>query len=575
MRIRRLPDIMADQIAAGEVIERPASVVKELVENAIDAESTSIQIHFCHQKKMVISVMDDGVGIHPGDLSLAFSRHATSKVKGMEDLYSLKTLGFRGEALSSIASISRIRIESRREEEISGSLLELHGGRYVRDDKISMSPGTRIEVQDLFYNTPARLKHIKQPGTEFTHISSITTRLALAFPGISFTLLHNGREVLRTVGTGRLIDTICCLFNEHLAANLLPLNFSKDYVQVTGYISPPDYSRKTPRQLFFSVNDRCIRSSLLQRTIQESLKGLLPVGRYPFALIRIRINPIHIDVNVHPQKQTIRFSRPETVARTLQGAIEEAVKERQKIPDLFQREEPLPQRIEETPLNLPLSFSQRESKLPGRQRDEMKETLKTEELPTQCLDLMGQLMPLGQLYGTYLLFQGPQALFLMDQHAAHERILYHQFAHIQKKKVKPQSQLLLTPLTLERSWEELAALEDRKEELSTLGFLLESFGPRSLLIRGVPVQLQDLSPEEIQDLFDEIITEKRTEKEINLLCILACHGAVKAGKYMEKREMLSLFQALRQTHNPFQCPHGRPTILQITRRTLEKTFQRS
>lgn len=569
MRIRRLPEAMTHQIAAGEVIERPASVVKELVENSIDAQSTYIQIAISNEKGTTLSVTDDGEGILPEDLSLAFSHHATSKISSMEDFYSLKTLGFRGEALSSIASISKIQMETRRRERESGNLLEVHGGRYIRDEEISMSPGTRMEVRDLFYNTPARLKHLRQPATEFAHISATISHLALAFPEIAFTLIHNGKVVIRTLGTGKLLDTIYSLFPEPEATSLLPLNFQQDYVQVQGYLSPLEYSRKTPRQIFFYVNNRYIRSPLLKGSIQESLQGLLPPGRYPFALVKIHINPVHIDVNVHPQKLSIRFSRPDAVMGALQGAVRETLKGKQKIPEIPQEKSPRTWKIQETPIHLPLSFHREKEEGKGGERE--REEPETVELP----GFLEELLPVSQIYGTYLLFQGREVLFLVDQHAAHERILYHQFHQDLKKKNHPQSQLLLTPMTLSLSPEEESYLEEKKELLQELGFQLEPFGPRSILIRGKPSALQHLSRDHIQDLFDDLIRYGTKKKDEELLCILACHGAVKAGKNMEPKEMMTLINGLSQTDNPFQCPHGRPTILQMTRRDLERYFQRS
>lgn len=566
MRIKRLKTLVADQIAVGEVIERPASVVKELVENSIDAGSTNVEILINDGETSSITVNDNGQGIFREDLSLAFSRHATSKVEEMEDFYSLKTLGFRGEALASIASIAQVIIKTRRREENEGSMMELKGGKIIKEGEIPKTSGTGIEVMDLFYNTPVRFKHLKHPTTEFSHISSICSQLALAFPRISFSLFHNQRKVFLTNGQGNLRHTIYSLYGEDLASSLLPIDFTRDYVNIKGYLSPPTYSRKTQSQLFFYVNNRLIKSPFLKGVVQEALRDYVPKGRYPFALLKIGINPVHIDVNVHPQKLSIRFSRPETVASVLKGALRETLKEEQKIPLIYPQPRPMAPMLKETPLNLSLTFARK-----GKGRETV------QDLQLQPISLKGleeNLIPLGQLYKTYLLFQGKGGLYLMDQHAAHERIIYENLSSSLIEKEAP-SQLLLRPLTLEISPDEMAFFQEEGEKLQRLGFHFEPFGFSSLLLRAVPIDLKDLSEEGLKDLFFDLLQKNLKEKDHDLLCTISCHGAIKANQSMQKEEIKALLYDLQKTDNPFQCPHGRPTLLQLGRRELEHGFKRS
>lgn len=576
MRIKRLSTTMADEIAAGEVIERPASVVKELVENSIDARSSSIEIHVCFKKRYSIMVHDDGQGIFKEDLPLAFSRHATSKIEEMEDFYSLKTLGFRGEALASIASIAKVLLKTRRREEAHGSLLEIHRGKIIEERGIPKNPGTQIQVDDLFYNTPARLKHLRQTSTEFGHCSSIASQLALAFPTIGFLLKHNKKKVFQTPGNGDLYNTIFSLFGDRVTSSLLPIELSKEYVAIEGYLSSPSYTRKSSNQIFFYVNNRFIKNSLLKKVALEALRGYLPKGEYPFLLLKIDMNPVHIDANVHPQKLTIRFSRFEAVAKILREALAKTIDKEQRIPTL-----PLQQReteqVRERPLNLSLGFYKREEREEKKEREERihsrTERERVVSISSTREGIPSNLVFLGQLYQTYLLLQGEEAFYLMDQHAAHERILYQRLLTAEEEE-DPKSQLLLTPLTLQISPKERALLENEMERLKEIGFQIEPFGEDSFLLRAVPLYLDSLSQEALQDLFQDLLERDGREKDHDLLSIMACHGAIRAGEHLTYEEIRALIEDLKKTNNPFQCPHGRPTILSMTRKELDEYFMR-
>jgi len=568
MPIRLLPPELVAKIAAGEVVERPASVVKELVENSLDAGARHIHIDIHGGGRQEIRVVDDGCGIPAEEVALAVQRHATSKIATAADLYRIRTLGFRGEALASIAAVSHLTLVSRPAGQEVGMEVRVEGGRTVGQSPRPCTVGTIVLVRDLFYNTPARLKFLRQPRTEAGYIHTLVTDYALAHPGVAFRLLSDGRIVLNTGGSGNLHDTLIEVYGLETARQMLPVEKvvgeGEMRIRVFGYVGQPSLSRATRRAITLFVNGRRIRDTGLTYAVEEAYRTLLMADRHPVAIIGLEVDPAAVDVNVHPTKSEVKFVYGDQVFAIAQRAIREALQEHLAVPRIAAvRPRPAPAESPR-PAGRPLP------RFGGPLFEEEEETAPVEE------PKLPPLRVLGQMAGTYILAEGPDGLYLIDQHAAHERILYEQLA-AERERLAIRTQVLLEPLIVELTPQQQALLGERLEELRAWGFELEPFGERAYRVRSVPAIL---TRGDVRDRVAALVEEwseglrRGSSWEEQLLITIACHSAVRAGQSLSPEEMRELVQLLEQTRLPRTCPHGRPTMILLTQQQLEREFGR-
>jgi DNA mismatch repair protein MutL len=613
--IRILDQNSANQIAAGEVVERPVSVVKELIENALDAQAKRIEISVEDNGLPLIRVRDDGCGIGPEDLPLAILRHATSKISSISDLDQLLTLGFRGEALPSIASVSRLEITSRPHDRISGSCLTVEGGQQPAIRETGCPAGTTVVVRDLFFNTPARKKFLKSSNTEFGLISDIISRLALARPDVAFTFSHPRQVLLQTSGRGSWLNTIGEILGSEIGRRLIPVSANSGNWSLEGYISPPDLVRSSKQGETFIINGRYIRSTFLSRALAAGYHTLIPAKLYPIAILHLHLPPSDYDVNVHPTKMDIRFRDEKGLAAFIQEGIKQTLLQNRLVKPFFSGPSPnpkttvtnatnstkspvkqiTPQQIN-TILNpdkypAPLQENQKpdhvlidhvqESPGAGPNLTQPEEKAEQDYLFANKLPSLGPLQefrPLAQLFNTYVLATDGQVLMIIDQHAAHERINYERLLK-KAKESQAASQQLLIPIPLELTLQEEQALLEHLWSLTELGFIIEHFGPRTYLLRGIPAYTGPYSGEELlREFLDQVLIKTHIPEIEQLLAewiyLLACHESIRAKDNLSLAEMEQLISRLSQTENPFTCPHGRPTMIQITAAELNKRFYR-
>lgn len=582
--IHLLDEETVSHIAAGEVVERPASVVKELVENSIDAGATRIRVQIKSDGTVVqrITVIDDGDGMSPEDARLAFRQHATSKISTPNDLSEIRTLGFRGEALASIAAVSEIILSTRRREEIAGTRIQLSGGVVISESECGIPPGTTIEVSGLFFNTPARRKFLRTISTELAHIFETMERTALSHPEISFQLLHQDKEKFRTSGRGDLNGTILDLFGSDIAESLISLTPLRGEIEVTGYVAYPLTSKRSRSQIYISVNGRQISSPSLVRAIRDGFGISLPKDEYPFAVIDCRIDPGEIDVNVHPTKKEVRFSSERRVLDSVRTTIWSALtsissgqsaSNSQKQASL-PFENPSPREslhpapiISERPLPYSITDRQlRETELapPLFERD-------------QTVSLQKKILIFGQIYGTYILAGGDDGdLMIIDQHAAHEKIVYEKLLHGIDGKVE--SQHLLVPVTMQLTRKNAELILDAEEDLSSAGFIIDEFGGETVAVRAVPSGGRKIDdPEEIKSLVMELIEGIRGpagERRMRIYKTIACRAAIKGNTHLSPEQMERLISQLFHAKPPYTCPHGRPAVIHFAREDLEHLFRR-
>ncbi len=604
--IRILDQHSANQIAAGEVVERPVSVVKELIENALDAKAKKIDISIEQNGLPLIRVSDDGSGIEAADLPLAVLRHATSKISGIRDLEQLQTLGFRGEALPSIASVSRLEISSRPPESLTGARLTLEGGHQPDIQEIGCPAGTSVVVRDLFFNAPARKKFLKSLNTEFGLISDIVSRLALARPDVAFSLAHPRQVILQTFGKGSWLNTIGEILGNDIARRLIPVTATSGNWVLEGFISPPDLVRSSKQGETFIINGRYIRSAFLSRALLAGYHTLIPAKLYPIAILHLRLPPSDYDVNVHPTKMDIRFREEKNLAAFLEEEIRKTLLQSRSLPglgkagisaarpiilklprNLFPSAEPAPAlNIRENTVFSGAEADAAAGSSPGQPAEPAQ--ILPESLDQEQASLFAgasprpgpleEFRPLAQLFQTYVLASDGKVLMIIDQHAAHERINYEHL--LKKAKQNPAaSQQLLTPVSVELTLQEEQALLEHLESLSDLGFILEHFGPKTYLLRGIPTYLGPFSAEELLRKFiEEVLQQNKIPVMEQLLeewiYLLACHESIKAQDTLSLAEMEELLVQLGQTENPFTCPHGRPTMIQMTAAELAKRFYR-
>ena len=660
--IHILPPEIANRIAAGEVVERPASVVRELIDNAVDAGATRIDVETEEGGLRAIRVVDNGCGMSPEDAALCAKRHATSKIHTAEDLAAITTKGFRGEALAAISSISRFELITRREEDEFGVVARIEGGVERIPEKTGAAVGAVVTVRDLFFNTPARKKFLKKTTTELGHILSTITWNALAHERIHFTFTHNGRRSLDLPSVSNRPERIKQLYSREILDNLIPVHWDTPVVAISGLISRPTLTRNDANQVFFFVNDRFIRDRLLHRAMMNGYRNLLPAGRYPIVFLYLEIDPAEIDINVHPTKQEVKFSREDSVFSAMYGAIrqvwdtrEEAVAETSRIFASLQNASPAPaSRPASTskaidgletakqllsPIKsvvLPVVAAARPITVPERQEqifiakepsesapakpavvppspepdsitalnrkpvappatpyvqppsqtvrstgtglDDLRpmEKKPDELFDARSLEGAGTLAVRGQLLNSYILAEGRDGLYVIDQHAAHERLLFEQF--LRRAESAPLAgQSLLFPLTVDFSPEEAALATEWLEILRPLGFDLETFGPRTFVIRSLPSTLKMEEAEGfLKDLFSELRGEgSAREKRDRALHTLACRAAVKFGDPLTQAEMEGILQGLSAIPRRNVCPHGRPNVLFVSDASLRRLFKRT
>ncbi|QRZ94695.1 DNA mismatch repair endonuclease MutL [Bacillus subtilis] len=623
-KVIQLSDELSNKIAAGEVVERPASVVKELVENAIDADSTVIEIDIEEAGLASIRVLDNGEGMENEDCKRAFRRHATSKIKDENDLFRVRTLGFRGEALPSIASVSHLEITTSTGEG-AGTKLVLQGGNIISESRSSSRKGTEIVVSNLFFNTPARLKYMKTVHTELGNITDVVNRIALAHPEVSIRLRHHGKNLLQTNGNGDVRHVLAAIYGTAVAKKMLPLHVSSLDFEVKGYIALPEITRASRNYMSSVVNGRYIKNFPLVKAVHEGYHTLLPIGRHPITFIEITMDPILVDVNVHPSKLEVRLSKETELHDLIRDGIKDVFKQQQLIPSaqlpkksapaikneqqiITFDEKPAEKKVPEkstAPSYSPMKLSSvvkepvdAEEELPPLHFDappiddeeqtlevssvseEQSETYEQEyheEQPPPTSERVPIMYPIGQMHGTYILAQNENGLYIIDQHAAQERIKYEYFRE-KVGEVEPEVQDMIVPLTFHYSTNEALIIDQHKQELESVGVFLESFGSNSYIVRCHPAWFPK---GEEAELIEEIIQQVLDSKNIDIkklreeaAIMMSCKGSIKANRHLRNDEIKALLDDLRSTSDPFTCPHGRPIIIHHSTYEMEKMFKR-
>jgi DNA mismatch repair protein MutL len=593
MPIRILSQEVANKIAAGEVIERPASVVKELLENAIDAGATSIHIEVRQGGRRLMSVADDGCGIPAAEVELAFARHATSKLQQVEDLDRITTLGFRGEALASIAAVSQVTLLTRAEGEELGSHLRAEGGRMVRREGSGHPRGTMVSVENLFYNVPARLKFLRRDSTERRHIDALVTRYAMAYPHLRFTLQNDGRLTFRSPGSGSLYDVLIEIYGLETAQEMIAVGEESEQraegdrpVTVVGYVSQPALHRGNREQITLFVNGRWIQDRGLTFAVEQAYHTLLPGDRHPLAVLRVTLPPDQVDVNVHPTKSEVKFRHRDAVFRAVQRAVREALLAQAPIPEARhstgagwgsegwaeRRATLIGAGATQAALDLARP-AQGGSGWGGRPEGQAW----FPDAPPQTFDKLPPLRVLGQLAQAYIIAEGPEGMYLVDQHAAHERVLYERLT-AQQAAANVTAQSLLEPLPVELTLTQAEELEAWLEPMHRLGFEVEPFGGNTVLVRAVPADLGRIDVRQaLSGILDELAAggaPLADEMDARLAAAACKRGAVKAGQTLSMDEMRALIDQLEGTASPRTCPHGRPTMILLSQAWMEREFGR-
>ncbi|WP_050607490.1 DNA mismatch repair endonuclease MutL [Clostridium niameyense] len=620
-----------NKIAAGEVIERPFSVVKELVENSIDAKAKNITVEIENGGQSFIKIIDDGEGIYKEDMKKAFLPHATSKISNIEDIYKIDTMGFRGEALASISSVSKIKLKSRTKDCNCGNEISIEGGEinYIKDAPSNV--GTTIEVRDLFFNVPARLKFLKSTRSDSSYISDIMNRFILAHKDIAFTLISNGKTVVKSYGSGNLKDSIRVIYGKKIAENLIGFENSNDIFSIHGFVGKPDISRKSRNNQSIFVNKRYVKSRFIATSIEKAFKSFLTVSSYPFFVIFIDIFPEYIDVNVHPTKSEVKFKDEGFIFKTIFDTVHEAlkvdikgsfknffkdsdetehilnsnvlvkenietIKENIQIPiDLNNNLQEVNKNdtsgnnvdsdnfnIQDYKLNVKKEFKDTTYKSESLLNNSIKEdvskfVVEKEEYTSATKNNFESMKIIGQFNNTYILIEKQEELYMIDQHAAHEKVLFEKFTkEIENKAIV--SQLLIAPVVLELTENEFNLYKENKDIFKDTGFSIDEFGENTVSIREIPLILKKPN---IENMFMDILynlkeikVSKTFKEKYNSIAQMACKAAVKAHDKLSDIEIERLIEDITKLENPFTCPHGRPTIIKFTLKEIEKKFKR-
>ena len=632
-----------NKIAAGEVVDRPASIVKELVENSIDAKATAISIEIYKGGVSYIKIIDNGTGFKSDDIDLAFERHATSKIRKEEDLSRITSMGFRGEALASVAAISKITLTTKNVNESIGTRVRVEAGNILQKQEIPAVDGTQIEIRDVFYNVPARFKFLKKDYTEAGYIEDVVTRIALSNPHISFRYINNGKTVIQTSGTGNLHDTIYDIFGKEIYNTVVPIEYEMLDMIVTGMIGLPSISRSTRMHQYTFINNRYIKDKTIATAIDKACEQKFAINKHPFIVCNLKMNPAFIDVNVHPAKLEVKFSDEAKVFDVIYHAVRSAleknnketspfsiVKEEQKIEQIskdlvnngvIQKEEKkfdfesatkklynkpsvqvntnslieslndkigdintevLEEKVVDN--NVVENVENNQKSLDKTEQLEQTETpqFNVETYEEEPSMLQNEKEPIlykyiGNVFDTYIIIQIEDKMYIIDQHAAHERLLYEQIKEAYYSKDR-QSQLLLIPILVKLSEKEMDIVLNNKEMFEKSGFILEEFGEDTIKISGVPnigydIDYKSMFIDTIEELLGANKTEK-SEKEFRFLATLACKAAVKGKMKLDTKEQISLIDQMVKLDNPFTCPHGRPTAYPISKYEIERKFLR-
>lgn len=584
MPIRLLAPEVASQIAAGEVVERPASVVKELVENALDSGAKTIQVVIQEAGRRLIEVADDGAGIPAAELPLAVERHATSKLASAADLFQIVTLGFRGEALASIGSVARLTITSRVQSAAAGARLRVEGGHCGPVEPVAAPVGTLIRVEDLFYNVPARLKFLKQDLTERRAIDGFFTRYALAYPAARFRLTDGATTSLQTSGDGDRRAIMAALYGVDVARQMLEVYAQEDQLKLTGYISPAALTRSNRKEMTFFINGRWVSDTPLTQAVLQAYHTLLMVGRYPLAALFLEIDPSEVDVNVHPAKAEVRFRSQERIFSFVQRSVRRVLLAYSPVPALPPAQalwggapRPAQSPSSATGLDWMLGHPSELASLPGEETSPLTALpVSTANLPPETFNLP-ILRLIGQIGATYLIAEGPDGLYLIDQHAAHERVLFEKLMAQHDQKNIP-AQALLTPAVVTLPASSAAMLESQMHLLSHFGFQVESFGPGTFQVRAMPVLFGSADPaaalRALVEDFEEDESPLQNELEAKIAGRVCKRLAVKAGQALTPEEQRGLLIDLENCDSPRTCPHGRPTMIHLSVDMLERQFGR-
>src|SRR3989344_8343563 len=565
-KIISLSEDIVNKIAAGEVIERPASVVKELVENAIDAGATAIDVDIKKAGKELIRVKDNGCGMSSEDALLCVQRHTTSKIRQAGDLFNIRTLGFRGESLASIAAVSHFVLTTKEKGEVAGTRVTVSGGVLQRNEEVGSPEGTTIDVHELFFNTPARRKFMKSDGTEAAQILDIVTRYALFYSTVSFRVVNDGKIILSTEKTDDVKQTIAKVYGAAIAKELLPVNKDTEAIRVQGLVSKPTITRSDKDHQTFFVNGRLVKSPMIEHALHEAYHAALFIHRHPFALLKIDVDPALIDVNVHPTKKEVKFEKSELVYRFIYHAIR----------DVLEKENLIPQ------MEMPSSFHAEQLHLTKRFDTSAQVILATtapRSLPSMVnhSETLPPLRLLGQIHQTFFIAETAEGMLIIDQHIVQERVLYEQFMQqYMKSAVMPQ--VLLQPVIVELTQKDALMLGEHEEQLQQLGFAIDGFGGNSVRVKSIPsifgrLQPAELLPDILGQLRDGMTTSVQNKAEA-MITRMACRASIKAGDNCTIPQMQQLLGQLQHCKLPFHCPHGRPVFINVTREELEKMFLR-
>ncbi len=577
-KIKVMNEILANKIAAGEVVEKCASIVKELCENSIDAEAKNIIINLLEGGKKLIEVIDDGVGMDKNDAILSFSRHATSKLYKDDDLFFINTLGFRGEALPSIASVSKTVMET--SDGKVGTKIVIEGGKLKENSLSKARKGTKISVTKLFYNTPARLKYLKSDQTELANCVSFIERLALAYPNIAFTLTNDNHLVLKTNGSNDLLKTIHEIYGLNVSSKMLKIESSNDDFDLYGYICKPEILKSNRNHMISMVNDRVIKNNDINRAINDAYYTYKPDIKFPIVVLKINADPTLVDVNIHPTKQDIKIGKVNVLYDLIVKTIKDALYKNLLIPDAYLRtkevtsldKEQIDSIVKEQNINYNETEAQKEQIALDLQDAPLEEKENNEEIKKLVL------YPVGLAHGTYIIAENEEGVYLIDQHAAQERVNYERnMAFLRSKKVSTTS--LLIPITIELSTSEMLKVKKEEEHLKQLGFDMMEFGVNTYVFKGHPTWLRSGYEEEsIRKIIDLIVggltsidPVKYNEK---IAITLACKMSIKANMHISFEAMEELLKELCACDNPYNCPHGRPTIIKFSNYDLERMFKR-
>lgn len=586
-RIKVMDELLSNKIAAGEVVEKVVSIVKELVENSIDAKATMIKVDLKEAGLREITVTDNGIGMDKNDAQLAFQRHATSKLYTDDDLFNINSLGFRGEALPSIAAVSDVVLKTCQDD--VGTQIHIKGGKILENKPSEGRIGTQITVTNLFYNTPARLKHLSSPYAELANVTEYVNKMALSYPKVKFILTNDEKELLNTDGSGNLLKVIKSIYGLDIAKKMLPIEISNDDYEVSGYISLPEVNRSSRNHMTVLVNGRVIKNQYLNRIINDAYFSFKEDTRYPIVVIKITADPILVDVNIHPSKQDIKFSNFEDLKNMISEVINKTIRSKLLIPKIEVKEQPTV-KYENLSLNLERNSISEEPSLldkqkltnlvnfnyePNNELDNEEEPSYIEERPKETLP---ELYPIGLALGTYIVCENERGIYLIDQHAAQERINYEKnsylLAHPNNDVISP-----LIPMIIELPNNEFIIAKENLDIIKSYNIDIEEFGINSFRVISHPTWFPKGNEEKIVRRIIEEIVNKGKDFSLakfnnSLAALISCKMSVKANTRITKEAQEEIINELRKCNNPFNCPHGRPTIINFSTYEIEKMFKR-